>query len=168
MKRSTIYFLLATVVVLVVSNFGRLKNFAIDLIKQFEGLRLNAYQDNGGVWTIGYGTTIYPNGQPVQPGDTITSVQAEMFFRNDLEKFAQGVSDSITSIVSDNQFSALLSLAYNIGLNAFKNSTLLGLVNDNPNNPEIRQQFMRWVYVQGNVVQGLVNRRTQEANLYFS
>jgi lysozyme len=168
MKRSTIYFLLATVAVLVISNFGRLKNFAIDLIKQFEGLRLNAYQDTGGVWTIGYGTTIYPNGQPVKPGDTITSVQAEMFFRNDLEKFAQGVSDLITSNVNNNQFSALLSLAYNIGLNAFKNSTLLRLVNENPNNTEIREQFMRWVYVQNNIVQGLFNRRSQEANLYFS
>jgi len=168
MKRSTLYVIIAALAVLVVSNFGRLKNIAVDLIKRFEGLRLNAYQDTGGVWTIGYGTTIYPNGEPVRQGDTITSAQAEMYFRHDLQTFAQGVSDLITSNVNDNQFSALLSLAYNIGLNAFKNSTILSMVNSNPNDSGIEQQFLRWVYVNGNVVQGLVNRRTEEANLYFS
>jgi lysozyme len=153
---------------LIVSNFGKIKNFAIDLIKQFEGLRLTAYQDSGGVWTIGYGTTIYPNGERVSPGDTITSGQAESYFRNDLQRFAQGVEDLISVNINEKQFAALLSLAYNIGINAFRNSTILEMVNQNPNNEDIRGQFLRWVYVNGNVVQGLVNRRNQEANIYFS
>lgn len=138
------------------------------LIKQFEGLRLQAYQDTGGVWTIGYGFTYYPNGEPVRPGDTITQAQADEMYIYFYNLFAQQVEDLITSNINNNQFAALVSLAYNIGINAFRNSTILEMVNQEPNNPEIRNQFLRWIYDNGQIIQGLINRREQEANIYFS
>lgn len=139
-----------------------------DLIKKFEGYKDKAYQDVKGIWTIGFGLTRYPNGVAVQPGDTITREQGEQYFQQTLQKFAQGVEDSIKTKVNNNQFAALVSLAYNIGLTAFKNSTLLKLVNDNPNNPAIQNEFMKWVYSGGKKVKGLITRRETESKLYFS
>ena len=139
-----------------------------NLVAQFEGLKLEAYKDIAGIWTIGYGLTKYPNGVKVQPGDRITPQQADTYFKQTLQKFAQGVEDSITTQVNNNQFAALVSLAYNIGLTAFKNSTLLKLVNANPNNPAIEDEFLKWVNAGGKRVKGLVTRREMEANLYFS
>lgn len=139
-----------------------------NLIKQFEGVSLKAYRDIAGVWTIGHGLTTYPNGKKVQPGDTITQQEADQYFQQTLQRFAQGVEDSVQSKVNNNQFAALVSFAYNVGLGAFRKSTLLKMVNANPNDPDIRRQFMRWIYAGGKPVQGLVNRRTAEANLYFT
>lgn len=150
------------------SNGSNITNVLSDLVKEFEGLRLQAYLDAANIWTIGYGLTRYPNGQKVKQGDTITRDQAEMYFKQTLQKFAQGVEDSITSQVNNNQFAALVSLAYNIGLTAFKNSTILRLVNQNPNNPAIKNEFMKWVNSGGKRIKGLVTRRETEANLYFS
>lgn len=151
-----------------VRNMDSIKGTFTDLIKQFEGLKLQAYKDVAGIWTIGYGLTRYPDGTKVKQGDKITQQQAEAYFQETLQKFAQGVEDSIKTKVNNNQFAALVSFAYNVGLNAFKESTLLKLVNENPNNPAIEAQFMRWVNAGGRPVQGLVNRRRHEANLYFS
>lgn len=151
-----------------VRNMDSIKGTFTDLIKQFEGLKLQAYKDIAGIWTIGYGLTRYPDGTKVKQGDKITQQQAEAYFQETLQKFAQGVEDSIKTKVNNNQFAALVSFAYNVGLNAFKESTLLKLVNENPNNPAIEAQFMRWVNAGGRPVQGLVNRRRHEANLYFS
>ena len=144
-----------------------LKDTIGDFIKQSEGLKLTAYRDLAEIWTIGYGLTHYPNGAKVKGGDVITQEQAEGYFQETLQKFATGVLDSITVPINDNQFAALVSFAYNTGLMAFKNSTLLKLVNEDPNNQAIDTQFMRWVFSGGRLVQGLVNRRRHEANLYF-
>jgi lysozyme len=149
-------------------NMDKYSGTMSDLIKKFEGYKDKAYQDVKGIWTIGFGLTQYPNGLKVQPGDTITPEQGEKYFQQTLQKFAQGVEDSIKTKVNNNQFAALVSLAYNIGLTAFKNSTLLKLVNENPNNPSIQTEFMKWVYSNGKKVQGLVTRRTTESKLYFS
>lgn len=150
-----------------VKNMKFDSTYLANFVKTWEGLKLKAYKDIAGIWTIGYGMTFYPNGTSVKAGDTITAKQADEMFAQTLQKFAQGVEDSIKTKVTNNQFAALVSFAYNVGLGAFRKSTLLKLVNENPNNPEIRQQFMRWVYSGGNRVQGLVNRREKEANLYF-
>lgn len=149
-------------------NMDKYSGTMSDLIKKFEGYKDKAYQDVKGIWTIGFGLTRYPNGVAVQPGDTITREQGEQYFQHTLQKFAQGVEDSIKTKVNNNQFAALVSLAYNIGLTAFKNSTLLKLVNDNPNNPEIKKEFMKWVYSGGKKVKGLITRRETESKLYFS
>lgn len=143
-------------------------NALSNLVKKFEGLRLKAYLDAANIWTIGYGLTRYPNGQKVKEGDTISQEQAETFFNQTLQKFGQEVEDSLKAKVNNNQFAALVSFAYNTGITNFRKSTLLKLVNQNPNNPLIRNEFNKWIYSKGKVLNGLVKRREMESNLYFS
>ncbi|XP_046651895.1 lysozyme RrrD-like [Daphnia pulicaria] len=142
-----------------------------DLIKGFEGLSLVAYQDIGGVWTIGYGNTLYQDGSPVRQGDTITQQGADDLFQYWVdESFAPEVDRLVGTgvVLRQQQFDALVSLTYNIGTGAFSTSTLLKKVRVWPDDPTIRDEFMRWVYVNGEVSQGLVNRREKEADFYFS
>ena len=101
-------------------------------------------------------------------GDKITKERAIELFENILENnFASQVKRLIKSRVTNNQFSALVSFAYNVGVGNLKRSTLLKLVNSNPNDPAIRNQFMRWNRAGGKVLLGLTRRRESEANLYF-
>jgi lysozyme len=95
------------------------------LIRRFEGCRLTAYQDLKGIWTIGYGHT----GPDVRPGMTITQEQAEALLAADLARFATGVEDSLARPVTQMQLDALVSLAYNIGLGAFRRSSVLRRLN---------------------------------------
>ncbi|ALD03224.1 lysozyme [Acinetobacter sp. TTH0-4] len=138
----------------------------IDLICNFEGKRLMAYDDGVGVWTIGFGTTIYPNGIKVKKGDVCTEAQAKAYMAYDLKKFELAVNDAVNISLNQNQFDALVSLAYNIGTNAFKNSTLV----KNLNAGDYRgaaNQFDVWVNAGGKRMQGLVNRRTKEKALFL-
>ncbi|MDH1800065.1 lysozyme [Acinetobacter johnsonii] len=138
----------------------------IDLICNFEGKRLTAYDDGVGVWTIGFGTTVYPNGIKVMKGDTCTEAQAKTYMAHDLKKFEATVNKAITVQLNQNQFDALVSLAYNIGTNAFSKSTLVKKLNAN----DIRgaaDQFDVWVNAGGKRMQGLVNRRTVEKALFL-
>ena len=80
----------------------------INLICSFEGLRLKAYDDGGGVWTIGYGTTIYPNGVQVKKGDTCTLEQAKAYMAHDLKRFESAVNSAVTVPINQNQFDALV------------------------------------------------------------
>ena len=98
--------------------------FGVDLICGFEGKRLTAYDDGVGVWTIGFGTTAYPNGTKVKKGDTCAEYQAKAYMAHDLKKFESAVNNAVTVPLNQNQFDALVSLAYNIGTNAFSGSTL--------------------------------------------
>lgn len=132
-----------------------------------EGVELTAYNKDG-VWTIGYGNTFYENGSKVKAGDKITQSRAESLFKVVVKQFEKQVSSLITSSITQSQFDALVSLAYNIGMPNFKKSTLLKLVNKNPKDLSIRTEFGKWIYSQGKVLQGLVNRRKLEADLYFS
>lgn len=137
----------------------------VDLICNFEGLRLKAYDDGVGVWTIGYGTTKYPNGIRVKKGDTCTLEQAKAYMQNDLKAFEQTVNSAIKVPLNQNQFDALVSLAYNIGTSGFKNSTLVKKLNAG----DIRgaaAQFDVWNKGGGKVMQGLVNRRAVERKLF--
>ena len=113
-------------------------------------------------------STVNINGLLLLAGDTITEAQANEYFEHDFQKFASGVSKLVTVPVNPNQLAAMTSLAYNIGLGAFEDYTLLSFVNQNPENPLIYNEFLRWVYANGNFVAGLLNRREQEADLYFS
>ncbi|MCQ2232128.1 MAG: lysozyme [Paludibacteraceae bacterium] len=133
----------------------------INLIKHFEGCRLESYQDSVGVWTIGYGHT-----QGVFAGQRITQADAEALLRQDLANFSKSVSNIVPSNVSQNQFDALVSFAYNLGVKNLKTSTLLKKVKDNPNDPTIADEFGRWVYAGGKKLTGLVRRRESEAKLY--
>lgn len=141
-------------------------SFGVNLICSFEGKRLAAYDDGVGVWTIGFGTTIYPNGIKVKKGDTCTEAQAKAYMAHDLKKFELAVSGAVTVPLSQNQFDALVSLAYNIGTNAFKNSTLVKKLNDGDLKGAVNQ-FDVWVNAGGKRMQGLVNRRAKEKVLFL-
>ena len=135
------------------------------LICSFEGIKLKAYDDGVGVWTIGFGTTIYPNGIKVKKGDTCTEAQAKAYMAHDLKKIESAVNSAVTVSINQNQFDALVSLAYNIGTSGFKNSTLVEKLNAG----DIRgaaAQFDVWNKGGGKVMQGLVNRRAVERKLF--
>ena len=140
----------------------------IQLVKSFEGCFLNAYLCPAKVWTIGYGSTKYQNGKPVKQGDKITQQEAETLLSDTLDEFSKGVSKLIKVELNDNQFSALVSFAFNLGTGALSKSTLLKKVNANPNDKTIENEFMRWVSAGGKKLNGLVRRRTAESKLYFS
>ena len=138
----------------------------INLITSFEDLRLAAYDDGVGVWTIGFGTTVYPNGVKVKRGDTCTKVQAMSFFQHDLRRFEAAVNQAVKVVVNQNQFDALVSLTYNIGEQAFKDSTLLKKINAG-DFMGAADQFPKWNRGGGKVLRGLVRRRAAERELFL-
>lgn len=137
------------------------------LIKQFEGLKLTAYKCSAGKDTIGYGNTFYEDGSKVKPGDKITKECAESLFDLIAAEFEAKVKLVIPCNLTDNQFSALVSFAYNVGLTNLQKSTLRSKVRANPNDPTIRDEFMKWNKAGGKVLNGLTRRRQAEADLYF-
>ena len=134
----------------------------IALIKEFEGLRLKAYLCPGGVWTIGYGHTA-----GVKPGMVISEAQAEEYLKADLISFERYLN-GLGLALNQNQFDALISLIYNIGIGNFQKSTLLRKARINSNDNSIMDEFLRWVYSKGRVLPGLQRRRLREMKLYFS
>ena len=141
----------------------------LDLIKKFEGLKLKPYLCSAGVPTIGYGNTLYENGKKVSLKDTIiTEQRATELLSNSLQNLEQHVDSFCRDDINQNQFDALVSFAFNLGPYNLKSSTLLKKVNKNPNDPTIRNEFMRWTKAGGKVLKGLVERRKCEADLYFS
>lgn len=137
------------------------------LLEQFEGLRLEAYLDSAGIATIGFGTIKYPNGSKVKLGDKTTKAQAKEYKLHDLKEFENTVNMSVTVPLSQNQYDALVSLSYNIGSGAFKNSTLLKKLNSGDYNGA-SDQFLVWNKVNSKKVQGLVNRREAEQKLFLA
>jgi lysozyme len=139
------------------------------LIAKHEGLRLKPYLCPARVPTIGYGNTYYADGKRVTMQDKpITKEQAYELLKIIADKFARQVDAVVTATVTQNQFNALVSFAYNIGMGNFRKSTLLRMVNLSPHNASIRAQFMRWNKAGGVELRGLTNRRIDEANLYFT
>jgi lysozyme len=140
----------------------------IELLHHFESCKLEAYLCPAKVWTVGWGNTRYEDGTPVKLGDKITQERADELFLNILNTFEKGVASRVKKELNSNQFSALVCIAYNIGLGNFGASTLLKRVNANPSDPDIRNQFGVWNKSKGVVLNGLVRRRKAEADLYFS
>ncbi len=103
-----------------------------------EGVQYTAYKDTGGVWTIGRGITYYEDGTKVKIGDKITREREEKLFLNTLNSYVNNVNKNVKKSLTQNQFNALVSFCYNIGITGFNNSTLLKRVNANPNDPNIR------------------------------
>lgn len=139
----------------------------INLIKEFEGCELTAYQCSAGVWTIGYGIT-EGAGVGIKPakGMTITQDQAEKLLRQAVDKFATRVDELITANVNANEFGACVSLAYNIGPNAFAKSTVLRELNANRKD-NAAAAFQMWNKAGGVVSKGLVRRREAEKQLFL-
>ncbi|WP_339875206.1 lysozyme [Olleya marilimosa] len=141
----------------------------LNLIKKHEGWRNHPYLDIVGVPTIGYGNTYYNDGRKVYLTDKpITLKEGEELLKIIVNKFEAGVNKLIKVQLNENQFDALVSFAYNLGLGALGRSTLLKKVNNNPNDESIKDEFKRWNRAGGKVVKGLKKRRNEEAYLYFT
>ena len=134
----------------------------IDLIKQFEGCKLEAYQCSAGVWTIGYGHT----GSDVTKGRKITLTEAESLLKQDLIIHCNNVSKLVKVKLNQNQFDALVSFEYNIGYGNLNSSTLLKLLNKG-DYTGAAGQFDRWVYAGGKILAGLQKRRKTEKELFL-
>lgn len=135
-------------------------NTLIAAIKRFEQLRLTAYQDSKGVWTIGYGHTA-----GVKRGDTITAAQAEAFLRADLST-AETAASRVRNITTQGRFDAVVDFIYNCGAGNFNASTLKKYIESNRKVWEIQEQFTKWVNCGGQKLGGLVTRRIWEANRF--
>lgn len=131
------------------------------LIKRFEGCRLEAYRCAAGVWTIGYGHT-----GDVAPGTKITQHQADVLFDYDVERFEDGVS-ALPVLLTQPQFDALVSLAFNVGLARVAQSTLLRKLRAG-DVQGAASEFMKWKLAAGKVQPGLVRRRAAERELFLS
>jgi len=139
------------------------------IIKSFEGLKLKSYLDGGGVPTIGYGSTMYKSGKKVKLGEQVTIEQAKELLEWEINNKATVInSQTIKAKLTQNQFDALVSFAYNVGVGAFSSSTLLKKILVNPNDVNIAYEFSRWNKDNGKVVDGLTKRRKKESDLYFS
>lgn len=141
----------------------------IAVIEYFESLQLKAYPDpatGGKPYTIGFGTTVYPSGEPVRPGDVCTKEQAENYLQNDVAKFEKAVSDAVHIPLNQGQFDALVSFTYNLGEGNLKSSTLLKMVNAG-NFAGAAEQFKRWNKANGKTMRGLTRRRAAEQCLFL-
>lgn len=149
------------------SSLGKTTSQAgVDMIKGFEGFRTKSYDDGVGVWTIGYGTTRYPDGSKAKPNQVCTASQAQEYLKHDLIEFEATVNSSVSVALNQNQFDALVSLTYNIGSKAFKDSTLLKNLNSG-NYQAAADQFLVWRKAGGRVLDGLVKRRNIERGLFL-
>lgn len=142
-----------------------------NFLAKAEGTRYTAYLDSVGIWTIGRGIIHYEDGTKVKKGDVITADREEKLFQNTVKKYVANVNAKVISAINQNQFNALVSICYNIGINGFNSSTLLRKVNKNPSDPTISNSFAVWnkgtIKGKKQVIQGLVNRRKSESDLYF-
>lgn len=136
----------------------RSSDILINRLKKFEQLRLTAYQDAKGVWTIGYGHT-----GGVRKGDRISEVRAEELLRADMQT-AEKYVKTLSRVDTQGKFDALVDFAYNCGVGALKTSTLLQYIQSGRKTWEIQEQFLRWVNSGGRKLGGLVTRRIWEAN----
>ena len=155
----------------------KLNEEGYQMIMNFEGLSLKPYLCSAGVPTIGYGNTYYPNGKKVTLKDKpITKEYAIEIFKFIADLFAKDVNSLLKTTVTQNQFNALVSFAYNVGSDidaddipeGLGDSTLLKKVNKNPNDLSIMAEFLKWNKSNGKVSNGLVKRRKLEAKLYFT
>lgn len=138
----------------------------VNLLKKSEGLRLKAYPDTGKVWTIGYGHTSAAGGLKVYQGLTITHEEAEQLLKDDLERMTYPVIDRLVKVpLTQGQFDAMCSFIYNLGEGQVKTSTLLKLLNAKDYDGAAGQ-FGRWIYDNGQKLNGLITRREEERQLF--
>lgn len=141
---------------------------AYELIRFYEAsnqCRLKAYYDTGSVPTIGWGTTVYPNGKKVRIGDVCTLEQANEYLENDVKYAVSAVDELVKVDISQSMFDALVSFAYNVGIGNLKSSTLLRCINQKQFAAAL-QQFQKWKFDNGKEIAGLFKRRLAEAALF--
>ena len=132
----------------------------IQKLKDFEGVRLTSYKDSAGIWTIGVGHT-----RGVRQNQTITMAQCESLLKGDLLP-CENFVNSIREVNTQGKFDALVDFAFNLGIGALKDSTLLKRIRNKESEVLIKNEFMKWVHANGRVENGLVKRRNWEAMRY--
>ena len=153
----------------------QMSEHGLELLEQWEGFELKVYKDSAGLPTIGVGHLltkseltsgkIVINGLPVQYADGLTDQQSLDLLSQDVKPAAQAVNTSVKVPLNQNQFDALVSFTFNVGVAAFSGSTLVKVLNQKQYG-EVPNQLLRWVRSGGQVVQGLVNRRQNEISLW--
>jgi lysozyme len=147
----------------------KLSQRGLELIKSFEGLKLKPYLCPASIPTIGFGNTYYPDGTKVKLTDpAITQEKAEELLKFLLVTYEKAVDSFCRDDISQGNFDALTSFAYNLGNGNLQKSTLIKKVNANPKDVTIADEFLKWNKANGSVLKGLTRRRQAEANLYFS
>lgn len=143
-----------------------------EFIKTYEGFSLKAYPDpgtGGDPITIGYGSTRHLNGKKIKMGEVVTKEVADKMLEWEVNTKATAVKNLLgKTIVNQNQFDALVSFTYNVGVGALEKSTLLKKVKADPQDLSIATEFEKWVRAGGKVMNGLVRRRKAEAKMYFT
>ena len=144
-------------------------NKGLALIKKYEGFYSNPYLDPIGIPTIGYGATYYPDKVKVTMKDKpLSEKEASELLAQMLKVYENQVALLVTKPINQSQFDALVSFTYNLGATNLGKSTLLKKVNKNPNDPTIKEEFVKWNRAGGKVLNGLTKRRKEEAQLYFT
>ena len=175
-KTTTYYIIGGAIVLYYLANYTTMGQSVQDSLFSFlryleEGNipALTAYQDSGGVWTIGYGSIYnFDESRKVMQNDTIDAATAERWLEQEANEKLNYVQSLINVPVTNNQLVALGSFTYNVGDTAFADSTLLKLLNNGADISTVADQFDRWIYDNGKIVNGLINRRKAEKNLFLS
>ena len=140
----------------------------LNLIKEFEGLRLKPYKDAVGIPTIGYGNTYYEDGRKVSLSDpAITEERATALLKMVVKRYEDAINRYVQVPITQNQFDALVSFAYNIGNENVRKSTLMKLLN-RKQYTEAADQLLRWNKAGGKTLKGLTRRRQAERVLFLS
>jgi lysozyme len=172
MRKSKKYLIIAVIVIVLLMSATNVNAALINLLKKLEEnneVKLTAYDDGGGVWTIGYGSIYnYDLGRAVREGDTITIDQANRYLQREADEKINAVKLLVKVPITNNQLIALSSFAYNEGIGALANSTLLRKLNSGVDKNEVAQEFDKWIYQKGKIVQGLINRRNAEKTLFLT
>ena len=145
----------------------KINQAGLDLIKKYEGFRSLAYRDAVGIWTIGYGHTSMAGPPKVTPKMSITQQRAERILARDVERFSRQIRPLIQVPLNDNQFSALVSFAYNVGIAGFRKSSVLRRVNDR-RFEAVPARLSLWIKAGGKTLNGLVRRRSAEGELFLA
>ena len=135
---------------------------AYNLIREFEGLRLQAYQCPSGIWTIGYGHTTN-----VAPNTVISQLQANLLLHEDVAQ-CERTLNRYNLALTQNMYDALISFIFNVGAGNFHRSALLSKIKANPYDSSICDEFLKWIHSRGKLLAGLQRRRMAEMKLYFS
>jgi lysozyme len=153
----------------------QMSTHGLELLEQWEGFKANVYKDSAGLPTIGVGHLltkselssgkIVINGLPVQYSNGLTDQQVLNLLSQDVKPAEKAVNNGVKVTLNQNQFDALVSFTFNVGVGAFTSSTLLKVLNQQQYT-EIPTQLLRWTRAGGQVVPGLVNRRQNEINLW--
>jgi lysozyme len=140
----------------------KINRAGLEIVKYYEKLHLRSYQDSGGVWTIGYGHT-----RGIGPNEEISRELAEKYLVEDLNNAEAHVLAYVSPPLNENQFSALVSLVFNIGAGNFRKSTLRYFLNRG-RFAEAAEEFLRWKYDNGKPLKGLLERREEEMDLFLT